>query len=137
MKKRLLILLCSLLLLTTLFACSAYKEHTTKYSALVGSWELNCVYKNSHAETFDPAVYTFTSDHKGTKQSGDVSTDFTVELGEGGTMTLTGTGLSAVFTYNVDTEAELLHLWESGEDAEIHYVLRSTQAVLHNTNTAE
>ncbi len=136
MKKKLLAILVVFMLVFT-FGCEAYIEHDTTYESVVGTWNLNCIYKNAHPIEFKDEKLTFTENGTGVMStlktdengvSAEVSTSISTSVNtsaEGdATITITKEDETKTYTFKVDIPAQLLHLYytEAETGDEYHYI---------------
>jgi hypothetical protein len=113
---------------------TSYQKNSLKFKDAVGTWELNCIYVDTHPTTFDATELTIAKDDTATlavttqTDADDESTaetqtsSYTIAAGSG-TMDFTSEdGTVTTYEFQVDEDAGLLHLYTTINDKIYHYI---------------
>ena len=124
MKKIITAIVCVLLLMST-FGCKAYVEQKVDFKHTVGTWNLDCIYRDTKSVKFKPTVLTIDKGKIATITKDDKATEYDIEVVGDGEMIFKSKdaeGTDVTYQFTVDTPAQLMHLYANINDMLYHYV---------------
>ena len=124
MKKIITIVLCVLLLMSA-FGCKAYVEQKVEFKHTVGTWNLDCIYRDTKSVTFIPTVLTIDKGKSATIAKEEKITKYDIEVVGDGEMIFKSKdaeGTDVTYQFTVDAPAQLMHLYANINDMLYHYV---------------